>query len=134
MTNDNPHEKPSDEFQIALPWGGIVKSRTKDIMQMLPLLALLALIGGGGWLLYGLAQEYIAMQRTSIADILAATKAEHAAMANAMTEFSKGMAELAEEQALGNYIQSLPVENRPKLIVPRALMRRMAPGQPTERQ
>lgn len=126
MTHENPQDKPSDEFQIALPWG-TVRSRTKDVMQMLPMLALIALIGGAGWLLYGLAQEYIAMQRASIADILAATKAEHAAMAQAMSELSKGMSVLAEEQALGNYIQSLPLERRPNLMVPRALGRRIVP-------
>ncbi len=122
-------DKPSDEIQIATPYGNIT-SRTRDIMQLLPLLAMIAMGAAAGWLLYGLAEEYILMQRTGMEKILEATQGEHRAIVEAMRELSTGIKAVADEQAITNYINSLPIDRRPKLIVPRVLHQRLAPAPP----
>lgn len=120
-------DKPSDEIQIATPYGNIT-SRTRDIMQLLPLLAMIAMGVAAGWLMYGLAQEYIITQRDGMREILDATKGEHRAIVEAMRGLAAGIENVADEQAVTNYINSLPIDRRPKLMVPRALRQRLAPG------
>lgn len=130
MSSDLPGiNKPSDEIQIATPYGNIT-SRTRDIMQMLPLLAMIAMGAAAGWLLYKLAEEYIAIQRASMQEILEAAKGERKAITEAMRTMSAGIQAVADEQAITNYINSLPMDRRPKLMVPRALQQRLAPGGP----
>jgi uncharacterized membrane protein len=100
----------SDEIAVKAPWG-FAKVRTRDVLTLLPWLAILAL-------LYLFGNEYLMIQRQALAKLADETAKQHA-------EILKTVQAMAEEQRVATYLSTLPPDKRPVLKMPKGLMDRL---------
>jgi uncharacterized membrane protein len=100
----------SDEIAVKTPWG-LGKIRTRDLMTLLPWVAILAM-------LYLFGNEYLIIQRKAIENLTMQTTRQH-------EEILRTIQSLVDEQRIATYMSSLPAEKRPLLKMPRALADRL---------
>lgn len=103
-------EAPSDEIAVKTPWG-LGRIRTRDVLTLLPWVAILAIV----WIL---GQEYLVVQRQAIVKLAAETQAQH-------QDLLKISVQILEEQQLTAYLSSLPMEMRPRIKPPKGIQERL---------